>query len=117
MTGRGNPHRKRTLTRAALAEAAYVKSTLPRVEVADLTGQLFEAIEAVLDGGAVVKIAQFGRFVPVTAAARSGRDPKHPERRYPIPAHIRVAFRASPELRRIVDRRSALAAAHQPAPR
>jgi nucleoid DNA-binding protein len=96
---------RRTLTRADLRDAAFQASEATSAEdVRQIVDQVFEAIaDELVDRSGEVKISRFGNFVVVRAQSRIGRNPRRPAEAHAIPAHSRVAFRPSLELRALVN--------------
>ena len=66
----------RTVTRADLAEAVYLRVGLSRAESADLVQSFLEEICAAAERGETVKLSSFGSFVVRSKSQRIGRNPK-----------------------------------------
>lgn len=56
-----------------------------------------------LKEGEKVAITGFGNFEPRQAAERVGKNPRDPEQEILIPAHVKVAFKASKKLKEKVN--------------
>jgi integration host factor subunit alpha len=66
----------RTLTRADLYEAVYLKVGLSRTDSAQLVEMLLDEVSNCIEQGENVKISSFGSFVVRSKNARIGRNPK-----------------------------------------
>jgi integration host factor subunit alpha len=66
----------KTLTRADLYEAVYLKVGLSRTESAHLVESVLNEISNSIEAGENVKISSFGSFVVRSKSARVGRNPK-----------------------------------------
>lgn len=84
----------KTLTRADLAEAVFVKVGLPRNEAADLVELVLKEIVSGLERGEPVKLSSFGSFGIREKAQRIGRNPKTGET-VPITPRRVLVFKAS----------------------
>ncbi|MDZ4789767.1 MAG: integration host factor subunit alpha [Hyphomicrobiales bacterium] len=84
----------KTLTRADLAEAVFVKVGLPRNEAADLVELVLKEIVLGLEKGQSVKLSSFGSFGIREKSQRIGRNPKTGEL-VPITPRRVLVFKAS----------------------
>jgi integration host factor subunit alpha len=92
-----------TVTRARLAEVVYQAIGLPRNAAAELVGSVIAEISDALDRGEIVRISSFGSFAVRRKGQRIGRNPRTGQE-VPISPRRVLVFRASPTLKRSVDR-------------
>lgn len=64
---------------------------------------MLEEIAGALNQGDKVTLTGFGNFEPRQAAERQGKNPRNPEEAITIPAHVKVAFKASKKLKEKVN--------------
>ena len=67
--------------------------------VADIVQKTLDCIADELASGKTIELRNFGVFEVVVRAARTGRNPKRPEKDILIPEHVQVKFRAGKELK------------------
>lgn len=93
----------KTLTRADLAEAVYLKVGLSRAESAELVEMIIDEICDAVVRGETVKLSSFATFHVRDKAERIGRNPKTGEE-VPISPRRVVSFKASNVLKqRVID--------------
>ena len=90
-----------TLTKAELADLLFEKVGLNKREAKDLVEMFFEELRGALEGGDLVKLANFGNFQLRDKPQRPGRNPKTGED-IPITARRVVTFHASHMLKESV---------------
>ncbi len=95
----------RTVTRADLAEAVYLRVGLARTESAELVETFLEEISQALARGETVKLSSFGSFVVRAKGERVGRNPKTGVE-VPITPRRVMMFKPSNILKARVDGRS-----------
>ena len=66
----------RTVTRADLAEAVYLRVGLARTESAEMVETFLDEVSNALTRGETVKLSSFGSFVVRAKGERVGRNPK-----------------------------------------
>lgn len=93
---------RKTLTRLELAEAVARNCGLRKPESAQLVDDILETIIDGLVEDGVAKISGFATFTVRSKVARVGRNPKTGVEK-PIPARQVVAFRASHNMKAIVE--------------
>lgn len=93
---------KRSLIRADIAEAIYLKIGLSRNESADMVSAILDEISGTLEKGKNVKITSFGSFTVRNKRQRIGRNPKTGEE-VPITPRRVFSFRPSHILRKKVN--------------
>lgn len=92
-----------TLTREDIAAAVHRHfSAMSRREAKRLTDSVIEEMAATLASGESLKLHDFGSFVVRAKSERSGRNPRTGA---PVPIEARrvVVFKASPNMKAIVD--------------
>jgi len=93
----------KTLTRADLAEAVYLKVGLSRAESAQLVEMIIDEICNAVARGETVKLSSFATFHVREKSERIGRNPKTGEE-VPISPRRVVSFKASNVLKQqIID--------------
>lgn len=93
----------KTLTRADLAEAVYMKVGLSRAESAALVEMIIDEICDAVVRGETVKLSSFATFQVRDKSERVGRNPKTGEE-VPIKPRRVVSFKASNVLKqRVID--------------
>lgn len=93
----------KTLTRADLAEAVYLRVGLSRAESAALVEMVIEEICESIARGETVKLSSFATFHVREKSERVGRNPKTGEEVPILPRKV-VSFKASNVLKqRVVD--------------
>lgn len=93
----------KTLTRADLAEAVYLKVGLSRAESAALVEMIIDEICDAVVRGETVKLSSFATFHVREKSERIGRNPKTGEE-VPISPRRVVSFKASNVLKqRVID--------------
>ncbi|RMF08457.1 MAG: integration host factor subunit alpha [Alphaproteobacteria bacterium] len=93
----------KTLTRDDIKDAVHAKLGLSKAESGQLVEWVFSEISNTLIAGEEVKISRFGTFSVHEKKERKGRNPKTGEE-VPIAARRVVTFRASPNLKKEVER-------------
>lgn len=93
----------KTLTRADLAEAVYLKVGLSRAESAQLVEMILNEICDAVVRGETVKLSSFATFQVRSKSERVGRNPKTGEE-VPITPRRVISFKASNVLKqRVLD--------------
>ena len=93
----------KTVTRADLAETAYLTGGVTRNDARSLIDQCLETISDALVAGDGVLISGFGSFNVRHKRVRIGQNPRRPDEKHVITARVAVAFRASRGLKETVD--------------
>lgn len=92
----------KTVTRAALAEAAAERSGASKADVAAISETMFEMIGQALMDGETVKLTAFGSLQVRSRAERIGRNPRTGTEHRIAPRHT-VVFTPSSHLRIAMD--------------
>ena len=98
-----------TLTKADLVENVYDKIGFSKRESVELVESVLEHIKECLEDGENVKITGFGSFLVRRKAKRIGRNPQT-GKPVMISARKTLSFRASPVLRKKLNKRHSVAA-------
>jgi integration host factor subunit alpha len=96
------PEKKRTLTKARMAERLFKEMGLNKREAKEMVELFFEEIRSCLESGENVKLSGFGNFVLRDKNQRPGRNPKTGQE-IPISARRVVTFRPGQKLRSRVE--------------
>jgi len=96
------PEKKRTLTKARMAERLFKEMGLNKREAKEMVELFFEEIRGCLESGENVKLSGFGNFVLRNKNQRPGRNPKTGQE-IPISARRVVTFRPGQKLRSRVE--------------
>lgn len=92
----------KTVTRAALAEAAAERCGASKSDVATISETMFEMIGQALMAGETVKLTAFGSLQVRSRAERIGRNPRTGTEHRIAPRHT-VVFTPSAHLRAAMD--------------
>jgi nucleoid DNA-binding protein len=82
------------LTKRDLMHTISDETGLPQHKVLHVIDPILAALITSLAQGQTVELRNFGVFVLKTRKRRMGRNPRHPENEFPIPAHYGVKFKA-----------------------
>ena len=94
-------HKPASITLKQIAADLAAKNDLPKKQMNEITGSLFDTIAKQLKKGAKIRIAGFGIFVVAKRAARMGRNPATGEQ-IKIKASKKVRFRPAKELKEAI---------------
>ena len=92
----------KTVTRAALAEAAAERCNASKADVAAISETMFDMIGRALMEGETVKLTAFGSLQVRSRAERVGRNPRTGTEHRIAPRHT-VVFTPSAQLRTAMD--------------
>jgi len=90
------------LTKADIVTRICKRNEISRTDAINVVEAAFEVIKASLDRGETVKIKNFGKFSVRSKSERRGRNPSTGAEIF-IPAHKTLIFKASPEIKKIVN--------------
>ena len=103
LSGDGEDHGLRTVTKAELADALFERLGLNKREAKEMVDAFFDEIRRALERGESVKLSGFGNFQLRDKPQRPGRNPKTGEE-IAITARRVVTFHASQKLKATVSR-------------
>jgi len=72
---------------------------MTQANVAAIIQKILDCLTHEIASGKTIELRNFGVFEVVVRAARTGRNPKAPEKDILIPEHVQVKFRAGKELK------------------
>jgi len=90
------------LTKADIVSRICKRNEISMTDAVNVVEAAFEVIKASLERGETVKIKNFGKFSVRSKDERRGRNPLTGAE-ISIPAHKTLIFKASPEIKKIVN--------------
>ena len=91
------------MNKTELINEVAKKAGLTQVQAGAAMNAFIDIVGDKLQEGEKVSITGFGNFEPRQAAERQGKNPRNPEEAIIIPAHVKVAFKASKKLKEKVN--------------
>ena len=99
------------MTKRDLVARISDQTGLTQVDVAKVVEKTFDNITETLSRGEGIELRNFGVFEVRRRKPRVGRNPSDPSKQYPIPARAVVKFKPGKEMKEIVMKLAAEAAA------
>ena len=91
------------MNKTELINEVAKRSGLTQAQAGAAVNAFVDVVGDKLQEGEKVSITGFGNFEPRQAAERVGKNPRDPEQEILIPAHVKVAFKASKKLKEKVN--------------
>ena len=91
------------MNKTELINEVAKKAGLTQAQAGAAVNAFVDVVGNKLQEGEKVSITGFGNFEPKQAAERVGKNPRDPEQEILIPAHVKVAFKASKKLKEKVN--------------